>query len=135
MIKRKASAQWNGGLKDGKGTISTASGVLQNTQYSFGTRFEDVLMAQAARHVIITAERIVDGAAFEETPELVAIPGFLVHAVVDVPGGAWPCSCAGYYDYDADYLAAYVAASKDETEFKRFVEERILAPALAGARS
>jgi osmotically inducible protein OsmC len=41
MIKRKASAQWNGGLKDGKGTISTASGVLQNTQYSFGTRFED----------------------------------------------------------------------------------------------
>jgi osmotically inducible protein OsmC len=40
-IKRNASAQWNGGLKDGKGTISTSSGVLQKTQYSFGTRFED----------------------------------------------------------------------------------------------
>ncbi len=40
-IKRNASAQWNGGLKDGKGTISTSSGVLQQTQYSFGTRFED----------------------------------------------------------------------------------------------
>jgi osmotically inducible protein OsmC len=40
-MKRKASAQWNGGLKDGKGTISTDSGVLQNTQYSFSTRFED----------------------------------------------------------------------------------------------
>lgn len=40
-IKRNASAQWNGGLKDGKGSISTASGALQNTQYSFGTRFED----------------------------------------------------------------------------------------------
>jgi osmotically inducible protein OsmC len=40
-IKRKASAQWNGGLKDGKGTISTDSGVLRDTQYSFGTRFED----------------------------------------------------------------------------------------------
>jgi osmotically inducible protein OsmC len=40
-MKRKASAVWKGGLKDGKGTISTASGVLSDTQYSFSTRFED----------------------------------------------------------------------------------------------
>lgn len=40
-LKRKAAAQWNGGLKDGKGTISTDSGVLKDTQYSFSTRFED----------------------------------------------------------------------------------------------
>jgi osmotically inducible protein OsmC len=40
-MKRKASAQWQGGLKDGKGTISTDSGVLSNTQYSFSTRFEE----------------------------------------------------------------------------------------------
>ena len=40
-MKRNASAQWNGGLKDGKGTISTDSGVLRDTQYSFSTRFED----------------------------------------------------------------------------------------------
>ena len=40
-LKRKASAQWNGGLKDGKGTISTDTGVLKDTQYSFSTRFED----------------------------------------------------------------------------------------------
>src|SRR5689334_7734391 len=40
-MKRSASALWNGGLKDGRGTISTASGVLVNTQYSFSTRFED----------------------------------------------------------------------------------------------
>lgn len=38
---RKASAVWKGGLKDGKGTISTDSGVLKQTQYSFGTRFEN----------------------------------------------------------------------------------------------
>jgi len=37
---RTASAHWAGGLKDGKGTVSTASGVLSNTQYSFSTRFE-----------------------------------------------------------------------------------------------
>ena len=40
-MQRSASAQWKGGLKDGKGTVSTASGVLSNTQYSFSTRFED----------------------------------------------------------------------------------------------
>lgn len=39
-MNRTASAVWKGGLKDGKGAISTASGVLSNTQYSFGTRFE-----------------------------------------------------------------------------------------------
>lgn len=40
-MNRKASAEWNGGLKDGRGTISTDSGVLSNTQYSFSKRFED----------------------------------------------------------------------------------------------
>lgn len=40
-INRKASAAWNGSLKEGKGTISTSSGALKNTQYSFGTRFEN----------------------------------------------------------------------------------------------
>src|SRR5215510_9063127 len=39
-MKRSASARWQGGLKDGKGVISTQSGVLANAQYSFGTRFE-----------------------------------------------------------------------------------------------
>ncbi len=40
-MKRKASAVWTGGIKDGRGTISTASGVLSNTPYSFSTRFEN----------------------------------------------------------------------------------------------
>jgi osmotically inducible protein OsmC len=39
--RRKASAEWHGGLKDGKGTITTGSGVLEATQYSFSTRFEN----------------------------------------------------------------------------------------------
>ncbi len=39
-MKRTASAEWKGGLKDGKGTISTGSKLLANAQYSFGTRFE-----------------------------------------------------------------------------------------------
>lgn len=38
---RKGSAEWRGNLRDGKGTVSTESGVLENAAYSFGTRFEN----------------------------------------------------------------------------------------------
>ena len=40
-MQRKASAEWKGGLKDGKGTVSSTSGILSNTPYSFTTRFEN----------------------------------------------------------------------------------------------
>ncbi|HWN85083.1 MAG TPA: OsmC family protein [Vicinamibacterales bacterium] len=40
-MKRNASAVWTGALKEGRGIISTDSGVLSDTQYSFGTRFEN----------------------------------------------------------------------------------------------
>jgi osmotically inducible protein OsmC len=39
-MNRSASAVWHGGIKDGKGTISTQSGALKELQYSFGSRFE-----------------------------------------------------------------------------------------------
>jgi osmotically inducible protein OsmC len=41
MIKRKGSAVWSGGLKDGKGAVSSQSGVLKDTQYGFSARFAD----------------------------------------------------------------------------------------------
>lgn len=39
-MKRNASAQWQGNLKEGNGELTTASAVLSNTPYSFQTRFE-----------------------------------------------------------------------------------------------
>src|SRR5499427_9962064 len=41
FMKRTASAAWSGDLKQGKGSVSTQSGVLKDTQYSFSTRFEN----------------------------------------------------------------------------------------------
>jgi osmotically inducible protein OsmC len=41
IMKRNGTAIWKGSLKEGKGTISTQSGILDKTQYSFKTRFED----------------------------------------------------------------------------------------------
>ena len=39
-MKRTASAVWTGGLKDGKGKLSTQSGILANTPYAFNNRFD-----------------------------------------------------------------------------------------------
>src|SRR6185295_12114807 len=40
-MKRTASAEWNGDLKQGKGSLTTQSSVLKQTPYSFSTRFEN----------------------------------------------------------------------------------------------
>lgn len=93
----------------------------------FGSRFEDVLMTKAARRVIITCERLVDSSLLEQQPELTTIAGFLVDAVAEVPGGAWPNSCHGYYDYDHEYLEAYVrAAQAGDAIYERFLRQHIL---------
>lgn len=41
MPKRKGSARWEGGLKTGKGSVSTETGVLKDTPYNFPSRFEE----------------------------------------------------------------------------------------------
>ena len=41
QIKRKSSAHWQGTGKEGKGTLTSQSGVLNNTQYGFNSRFAD----------------------------------------------------------------------------------------------
>jgi glutaconate CoA-transferase subunit A len=92
-----------------------------------GTRFEDALMAQAARRVVLTTERIVDGGEFAAAPESVTIPGFLVDAVVEAPSGAWPFSCTPLYDYDEVYLAAWVETARDPESARRFIAERVVA--------
>jgi osmotically inducible protein OsmC len=40
-MKRNATAVWNGQVKDGKGTLTTQSGTLTDTQYSFKSRFDE----------------------------------------------------------------------------------------------
>ena len=51
----KASAVWTGSLKEGKGTISTATGVLNNANYSFATRFEGTNSGTTPEEMIAAA--------------------------------------------------------------------------------
>ncbi len=51
----KASAVWTGSLKEGKGTMSTATGVLHNANYSFATRFEGASSGTTPEEMIAAA--------------------------------------------------------------------------------
>ena len=86
---------------------------------------------QAARRVILTTERIVDGSAFADDPEQTTISALYVTDVVEAPGGAWPFGCAGLYEPDLAYLGEFVAASGGEDAIAAFVAERLLEAAPA----
>lgn len=66
----------------------------------YGQKFEDVLMTRAAKHVIITTERIIDCFQLERNMSQTDIPAFLVKGVVHTPRGAAPGSCPGVYEID-----------------------------------
>lgn len=106
-MKRSASAVWSGGLKEGRGSISTESGVLNDTQYSFGTRFEngkgtnpEELIAAAHAGCFsmalsamlgeagLTAERIETHAevTLEKQPEGFAITASHLEVTAKIPG-------------------------------------------------
>ena len=80
-MDRSASAVWHGGLKDGKGTISTQSGTLKETKYSFGSRFETgvgtnpeelVAAAHAGCFTMALSAQLTDAGITPETLETTA---------------------------------------------------------------
>ncbi len=81
-MDRRASAIWHGALKDGKGTISTQSGVLKDTQYSFSTRFENgvgtnpeelIAAAHAGCFTMALSAQLTDAQLVPESLETTAV--------------------------------------------------------------
>ncbi|RMF92704.1 MAG: CoA transferase subunit A [Nitrospinota bacterium] len=89
-----------------------------------GSPFEDVLMTRAARGVILTTEKIVSPEELRQVPELIVIPHFLVQAVIEVPGGASPCSCYPYYDLDREEIGRYLTLADDPEKLGRYLKEK-----------
>jgi osmotically inducible protein OsmC len=87
-MQRKASAVWKGGLKDGKGTVSSTSGVLSNTPYSFTTRFEntpgELIAAAHAACFSMALSAQLGGAKL--TPESISTAATLTMENID---GGW----------------------------------------------
>jgi len=85
----------------------------------------DIPMAECARKVIVTVERIVDHDYVLSTPLFTKIPRFKVDAVVEVPYGAHPTDHDSYYKMDKDHLRKYAEASRRPETFKQYLDEYV----------
>ena len=94
---------------------------LGNIQY-FGPVFFDVLMAQAAKKVIVSVDRIVPTETIRRSNHLTKLPSAFVHSVVEAPFGAHPTSSGGLYEADDEHLAEYVRASGGGASFAKYLE-------------
>jgi len=80
----------------------------------------DFIIAKAANRLIVTVERIVPHAEIARQPTLTYVPHQWVEAIVEVPYGAHPGSCDGYYDEDEEHMQYYVECAKDPARFKEY---------------
>jgi glutaconate CoA-transferase subunit A len=88
---------------------------------SCGYESEAVILAEASRHVIVTAERIVDQLT-EKEAKGAFIPGIHVDSVAHAPFGAHPGGCMGLYGPDKIHMREYVMASKDDASFEVYLQ-------------
>jgi glutaconate CoA-transferase subunit A len=91
---------------------------------SCGYEAEAVMLAEASKHVIVTAERIVDRITEKEATGAF-IPGIHVDAVAHAPFGAHPGGLAGLYGPDKVHMAQYVAASRDDASFDEYLRAHV----------
>ena len=93
----------------------------QGNAQILGNQQFDVEMTRAAQGVILTTEKIVDTEEIAAEPERTTIPGFLVQAVVETPGGAAPCSCHPYYGVDKDEMDRYMALTQNQGGLREYL--------------
>jgi glutaconate CoA-transferase subunit A len=79
----------------------------------------------ASRHIILTAEEIVDTDVIRSDPNRVMTPGFRVSAVVHAPWGAHPSPMPGYYNRDHQMFLDYRNASRTEAGFAAWAQRWI----------
>jgi glutaconate CoA-transferase subunit A len=101
-----------------------------NVQFPIARDADDLdpVMAKAARRLIVTVEKIVPHSEILKTPNLTYIPHTWVEAIVEVPFGAHPLSCDGYYDEDEAHMEEYQRLMKDE-DFASYSARYITGPA------
>jgi glutaconate CoA-transferase subunit A len=92
---------------------------------SCGYDAEVVTLAEASKHVIVTAEIIVERLTEKEATGAF-IPGIHVDAVAHAPFGAHPAGCVGLYGPDKVHMAQYVAASQDDALFDEYLRTYVL---------
>lgn len=79
--------------------------------------------AFASKHVILTAEEIVDEEVIRSDPNRTLIPSMIVNAVCHVPYCAHPSYTQGYYDRDNDFYLAWEELSKDQQTVQAYLDQ------------
>jgi glutaconate CoA-transferase subunit A len=94
--------------------VHVAKADIYGNGLSLGGRHMEDIITKASRHVILSAEEIVDTSEFSAAPTQTTIPGVLVHSVVHAPFGAYPGACPGVYNYDRPHLLEYNEFAKSD---------------------
>ena len=90
-----------------------------------GITVEDFELARAARHLIVTTEKIVDSAMIRREPWKTVIPFYLVSAVVETPYGSHPCQMPYQYFFDEDHIGEWLSESATEEGVQRYFEKYV----------
>lgn len=90
-----------------------------------GPQFQDLDIAMAARHTIVSCEELLQDEIIHRNPELNTCTGLCVDAVVEAPYGAHPSQCFGGYDYDGQFLMEYEKVSKTKEDFDAFIKKYV----------
>ncbi len=90
-----------------------------------GTTVADVDLARAAKHVIITCERLVPHDEIRNDPTRTVIPFFCVDAVCEVPFGSYPGNMPYEYFSDEEHLRNWLEVEKDPEALRVFLDRHI----------
>jgi glutaconate CoA-transferase, subunit A len=90
-----------------------------------GISIADMELARAAKHLIVTAEKLVTNATIRANPTATSIPFYLVDAVVEIPYGSYPGNMPYLYFSDEEHLAQWMKVEKDPAAFEKFLDHYI----------
>jgi glutaconate CoA-transferase subunit A len=90
-----------------------------------GTTIADQTLSRAAKHVLLTAERIISNDEIRNDPSLTRIPYYAVDAVCEVPYGSYPANMPYLYFSDERHLMEWMESEKDPVAHQKFVDKYI----------
>jgi glutaconate CoA-transferase subunit A len=91
----------------------------------WGITVNDISLCRAAKHVVLTCEEIVPTSEIRKIPNITAIPGYCVDAVVHVPYNSHPMCLYGYYAIDMPARKDFMDASKTQEGLEKWIQEWI----------
>ena len=90
-----------------------------------GITVSDFDVARAAKHLIITCERLIPNDEIRRDPSFTSIPYWCVDAVCEVPYGSYPGNMYEEYFSDEEHLREWIQVEQDPAAFLRFLEKNI----------